>query len=208
MARSRKTNGGRSTTGEAAVPYYVESPEREAAKHLRLTAARFLTERASSHELDEAIKMWHDSTRAPTPKVVMDGPASYDCEALRAQLAQVDATLNVLDSDPTSRIDAIEYLIDRADGVEPATGEDLPDLEAAVSLMAAQRDEMSDVHRDVIFKAQAAMELIAELAMPDRALRREVRMRGVTAVVYDRMDKISGRGISMRPSRDNRDQKS
>lgn len=118
--------------------------------------------------------------------------ASCDCEALRAQLAQVDAILNVLDSDPTSRICAIEYLIDRADGVEPATGEDLPDLEAAVSLMAAQRDEMFDVHRDTIFRAQAAMELIAELAMPDRALRREVRMRGVTAVVYDRMDKISG----------------
>jgi hypothetical protein len=57
MSRSRKTNGGRSTTGEAAVLYYVESPEREAAKHLRLTAARFLTERASSPELDEAIKM-------------------------------------------------------------------------------------------------------------------------------------------------------
>jgi hypothetical protein len=65
MARSRKTNGGRSTTGEAAVPYYVESPEREAAKYLRLTASRFLAERASSHELDEAIKIWHDSTRAP-----------------------------------------------------------------------------------------------------------------------------------------------
>jgi hypothetical protein len=183
------------------VPYYVESPEREAVKHLRLTAARFLTERASSHELDEAIKMWHDSTRIPVPKVVMEGPrtlrvataggpASCDCEALRAQLVQVDAILNVLDSDPTSRIGAIEYLIDRADGVEPATGEDLPDLEAAVSLMAAQRDEMFDAHRDSIFKAQAAMGLIAELAMPDRALRREVRMRGVTAVVYDRMDKI------------------
>jgi hypothetical protein len=72
MSRSRKTNGGRATTGAAAVPYYVEPPEREAAKYLRLTAARFLTERASSHELDEAIKMWHDSTRIPAPKVVMD----------------------------------------------------------------------------------------------------------------------------------------
>lgn len=51
MSRSRKTNGGgRSTTGEPALPYYVESPAREAAKYLRLTATRFLAERASSRD--------------------------------------------------------------------------------------------------------------------------------------------------------------
>lgn len=65
---ARKINSGRSTTGEPAVPYYVESPVREAAKHLRLTATRFLAERASSCDLDAAIKLWHDSTRKAEPK--------------------------------------------------------------------------------------------------------------------------------------------
>lgn len=64
MARTRKMNAGRSTTGGAAVPYYVESPIREAAKHLRLTAGRFLAERASEREVDEAIQIWQDAVRA------------------------------------------------------------------------------------------------------------------------------------------------
>ena len=63
MARSRKSSVGRSTTGEPAVPYYVEAPAREVAKYLRLTAARFLSERASIREVDEAIKIWQDVTR-------------------------------------------------------------------------------------------------------------------------------------------------
>lgn len=57
-------NSGRSTTGEASVPYYVESAPREAAKHLRLTAARYLAERATAGEVDEAIRMWGEATRA------------------------------------------------------------------------------------------------------------------------------------------------
>jgi hypothetical protein len=50
-------NSGRSTTGSAKVPYYVESPVREAVKHIRLTAARFLSDRASLADLDEAIRI-------------------------------------------------------------------------------------------------------------------------------------------------------
>jgi hypothetical protein len=61
-------NAGRSTTGEPAVPYYIESPVREAAKHLRLTSARFLAERATARELDEAIKIWQDVTGKSEPK--------------------------------------------------------------------------------------------------------------------------------------------
>lgn len=38
-------------------------------------------------------------------------------------------------------------------------------------------------------RAEAAAELVAELAMPDRALRRAVRMRGVAAMIYDRIDR-------------------
>ncbi len=59
-----KRNAGRSTTGEAAVPYYVESPLREAAKHLRLTASRFLSERASAREVDEAVQIWLAAPRS------------------------------------------------------------------------------------------------------------------------------------------------
>lgn len=77
MARSRKSNAGRSTTGEPAVPYYVEAPAREVAKHLRLTAARFLSERASIREIDEAIKMWQEVTKS--------GPGK--CDADRALAA-------------------------------------------------------------------------------------------------------------------------
>jgi hypothetical protein len=62
MAPQCKSNAGRSTTGGPAVPYYIESPAREAAKHLRLTVTRFLSERASARELDEAIKIWQDVT--------------------------------------------------------------------------------------------------------------------------------------------------
>jgi hypothetical protein len=55
-------NAGRSTTGEAAVPYYPGSPAQEAAKHLRSTAARFLSNRATVGDVDEAIKIWRDAT--------------------------------------------------------------------------------------------------------------------------------------------------
>ncbi len=68
-SRGDRRNAGRSTTGEAAVPYYVESPRREAAKHLRLMMTRFLAERAAPGEVDEAIRVWRDAakTSAPTP---------------------------------------------------------------------------------------------------------------------------------------------
>lgn len=56
-------NAGRSTTGEAAVSYYPCSSAQETAKHLRLTTSRFLSERATVGDVDEAIRMWHEATK-------------------------------------------------------------------------------------------------------------------------------------------------
>lgn len=50
-------NRGRSTTGEPAVPYYVQAPHIEAAKHLRLTVTRYLADRASLRDVEEAWTM-------------------------------------------------------------------------------------------------------------------------------------------------------
>lgn len=63
LAALRK-NAGRSTTGAPAVPYYVESPVMEAVKHLRLTATRFLSHRASHADLDEAIRILSEARAA------------------------------------------------------------------------------------------------------------------------------------------------
>ena len=52
------SNRGRSTTGEAAVPYYRGTPLHEAAKYLRLVVDRFLKERATIDEVHEAIRMF------------------------------------------------------------------------------------------------------------------------------------------------------
>jgi len=52
--RHIRSNAGRSTTGEAAVPYYRSTPAKEAAKHLRLTVTRYLADRASLAEVNEA----------------------------------------------------------------------------------------------------------------------------------------------------------
>jgi hypothetical protein len=84
MTRKVQGNAGRSTTGDAAVPYYVESPAREAAKHLRLTAARFLTERASPRDLNEAIKIWLDAAKNPDPKKCDPDRALAAAEVLEA----------------------------------------------------------------------------------------------------------------------------
>lgn len=51
-------NRGRSVTGEAAVPYYLSTPARETAKHLRLTTARYLADRASLNDIKEAFTMF------------------------------------------------------------------------------------------------------------------------------------------------------
>lgn len=50
-------NRGRSTTGEAAVPYYVQGRRIEAAKHLRLTVSRYISDRASLDDIREALAM-------------------------------------------------------------------------------------------------------------------------------------------------------
>lgn len=59
-------NAGRSTSGEARVPYYLQSPRIEAAKHLRLTVTRYLNERASFREVEEAMDMLR-AEAAPRP---------------------------------------------------------------------------------------------------------------------------------------------
>lgn len=50
-------NRGRSTTGDPDVPYYVRGAHIEAAKHLRLTVTRYLAERASLADIEEAMTM-------------------------------------------------------------------------------------------------------------------------------------------------------
>ncbi len=59
---------GRSVSGEANVPYYAGSREQEAAKFLRLSAARFLAGRANAKDLDEAVGAWL-TARAATSDV-------------------------------------------------------------------------------------------------------------------------------------------
>ena len=51
------SNRGRSTTGSAAVPYYVRIPTEEAARHLRLTVTRYLAERANIGDIEEAMEI-------------------------------------------------------------------------------------------------------------------------------------------------------
>lgn len=58
MARS---SAGRSTTGEAKVPYYRQADHIETAKHLRLTVTRYLSGRAAFHEVEEAMSMFRDA---------------------------------------------------------------------------------------------------------------------------------------------------
>lgn len=50
-------NRGRSTSGEAAIPYYPRSQRIEAAKHLRLTVTRYLADRVSFDDVKEAFAM-------------------------------------------------------------------------------------------------------------------------------------------------------
>lgn len=58
MKRER-SNAGRSTTGERKVPeHYPTTPDRDAAAHLRLTAARYLSGRANRAEVDEAYRLF------------------------------------------------------------------------------------------------------------------------------------------------------
>lgn len=69
-ALKRSPNAGRSTTGAPAVPYYVESPIREAVKHLRLVASRFLAMRATAGDLDEAILIFNATSEAAPTAIV------------------------------------------------------------------------------------------------------------------------------------------
>jgi len=52
---SKSKNSGRSTTGGPAVPYYPASQRIEAAKYLRLVVTRYINDRASLREIDEAM---------------------------------------------------------------------------------------------------------------------------------------------------------
>lgn len=51
------SNQGRSTTGGPKVPYYPRGPRVEAAKYLRLTVTRYLTDRATMKDIREAMQM-------------------------------------------------------------------------------------------------------------------------------------------------------
>ncbi len=62
LDRSPQRNAGRSTTGDAQVPYYPRDELTEIAQHLRLTASRFLVHRATAGDLDEAARIWTDAT--------------------------------------------------------------------------------------------------------------------------------------------------
>lgn len=61
-----KNNRGRSTTGKAAVPYYPARPEVEAAKYLRLTVTRYISDRASLREVEEAMTMLREAAKEST----------------------------------------------------------------------------------------------------------------------------------------------
>ncbi len=65
-----------------------------AAKHLHLTAARFLAGRASSRELDEAIKIWHDATREHEEARVSDSNTNLPGASYRPH-ESVSATLTL-----------------------------------------------------------------------------------------------------------------
>ncbi len=54
MARN---NRGRSTTGGPAVPHCLSTPAKEAAKFLRLVADRYIKDRASLRDVEEAMVM-------------------------------------------------------------------------------------------------------------------------------------------------------
>lgn len=67
--RSPLRNAGRSYAGDARVPYYPRDERTEIAQHLRLTASRFLSGRATAGDVDEAARMWTSATsHAATPK--------------------------------------------------------------------------------------------------------------------------------------------
>jgi len=51
------SNAGRSTTGGPKVPYYPQGKRVEAAKYLRLTVTRYLAERATLKDVQEAMSM-------------------------------------------------------------------------------------------------------------------------------------------------------
>lgn len=54
---SNSKNAGRSTTGGAKVPYYPLSAHLEAAKHLRLMVTRYINDRATLFEIEDAMTM-------------------------------------------------------------------------------------------------------------------------------------------------------
>ena len=58
------SNRGRSTTGEAAVPYYLNTPSKEAAKFLRLQVTRYLSDRASVAEVESAFASFQAQVRS------------------------------------------------------------------------------------------------------------------------------------------------
>ena len=60
------SNRGRSTTGDAAVPYFRRSYRIEAAKHLRLMVTRYINDRASLDDIREAMSILVNEAQAQT----------------------------------------------------------------------------------------------------------------------------------------------
>lgn len=64
-----KSNRGRSTTGEAQVPYYPGKPHIDAAKHLRLTVGRYINDRALLRDVEEAMEILRAAVGPPIPPI-------------------------------------------------------------------------------------------------------------------------------------------
>lgn len=90
-----RSNAGRSTTGEAKVPYYRGSDKIEAAKHLRLTVTRYLAERANFSEVEEAMDLLRDvveTSQEPNAKICTackrTGRAGFVCRSCGAKCCE------------------------------------------------------------------------------------------------------------------------
>ena len=71
-------NAGRSTTGEPKVPYYIQAPHIEAAKHLRLTVTRYINDRAALREVEEAMALLRSAVSTTSTPSPQDPPTSRD----------------------------------------------------------------------------------------------------------------------------------
>jgi hypothetical protein len=91
VSRTTSKNAGRSTTGEARVPYYRQADHIEAAKHLRLTVTRYIADRAALREVEEAMVM----LRAAAPVAGERGARhASDCDCATCAYSKKHPQLN------------------------------------------------------------------------------------------------------------------